>query len=136
MIDHPLVVLVLDLHIVAKFQNYSLNFIIESLLAVEPLSSQHTTESVILQEFLDEYYSEKNSRKRLKEVRKSHNRRKSRSGSTLRYRKEKNRERKEKHIRRKRNHENKVSDLQILSMLSSVRFYYQPLVSMGCCYGR
>ena len=75
---------------------------------MEPL---HTTESVILQEFLNEYYSEKNSRKRLKEVRKSCNRRKSRSGSTLRYRKEKNRERKQKHIRRKRNHKNKVSDL-------------------------
>ena len=125
--------MVLDLHIVAKFQNYSLNSIIESLLAVEPL---HTTESVILQEFLNEYYSEKNSRKRLKEVRKSHNRKKSRSGSTLRYRKEKNRKRKEKHIRRKRNHKNKVSDLQILSMVSLGRItFMSPLVSNPLCNG-
>ena len=109
---------------------------IESLLAVEPLSSQHTTESVILQEFLDEYYSKENSRKRLKKVRKSHNRKKSRSGSTLIYRKEKNRERKEKHIRRKRNHKNKVSDLQIISMVSLGRItFMSPLVSIPLSNG-
>ena len=87
------------------------------MLAVSP---QNTTESVILQEFLDEYYSEENFRRKLKEARKSHKSKKSRSGSTLRYRKEKNRKRKEKHIRRTRNHKIKVSDLQILSMVRLV----------------
>ena len=75
------------------------------MLAVWPLISQHTTESVILQEFLDEYYSEENFRKKLKEAKKSHRRKKARS---------------QRRHRRKRNHKNKVSSLQILSMVSEM----------------
>ena len=71
------------------------------MLAVWP---QHATESVILQEFLDEYYSEKNFRQKLKKARKSHKRKKSRS---------------HRH-KRKRNHNSKVSSLQFLSMVSEM----------------
>ena len=98
------------------------------------MSSQHTAESAILQEVLDEYYSEENCKKRLKEARKSHKSKKSKSRGSLRYRKEKNRKRKEKYTRRKRNHKNKVSDLQILSMKSLVRMVTSPLVIMGYSY--
>ena len=80
-----------------------------------PLKSQHTTESVILQEFLDEYYSEENFRVKLKESRKAHKRRI--KGDHKRKRK---RKRKERNHKRKRNQKDKVSSLQILSMVSEV----------------